>query len=288
MPALPSYLSAEHLHDFISRALIEDIGPGDYSSLAAFDRDTRGHATLVIKEEGVLAGVDVAREVFNQVDDSLVIDFKLPDGQAVSPGDIVLEVSGVAQSILSSERLVLNFMQRMSGIATKASQMCKKLEGTPTQLLDTRKTTPNFRAFEKWAVQIGGGVNHRFALHDMIMLKDNHNDYAGSIGKAVARAKQYVAEHNLHLDIEVETRSLDEVRDALEAGADIIMLDNMDTATMKEAVTLIGGTCKSEASGGITERNITEIAATGVDFISVGALTHSYKSLDMSLKASLA
>jgi nicotinate-nucleotide pyrophosphorylase (carboxylating) len=285
MQQLPPYVTEKALRTFIEQALEEDIGPGDYSSLASIDKEAQGIANLVIKDHGVLAGVLVAEQVFRAVDNQLQVQIFIEDGASVRPGDLVLSVNGSAQSILSAERLVLNIMQRMSGIATKTFNLTQLIEGTSARLLDTRKTTPNFRMFEKWAVNIGGGKNHRFALYDLIMLKDNHNDFAGGIGAAVARTKLFLKEHQLDLKIEVETRTLPEVTEAVEAGADIILLDNMNPVMISEALSIIDGRVETEASGGIDEANILDMAKTGVDFISVGALTHSYKSLDMSLKA---
>jgi nicotinate-nucleotide pyrophosphorylase (carboxylating) len=282
-----SYLNPDLIHNIINEGLKEDIGPGDYSTLAAIDSSTQGQASLIIKEQGILAGVEVAKQVFNIVDDHLEVQIYKQDGDLVKPRDNVLVVSGKVQSILSSERLVLNIMQRMSGIASKTNKMVSLIAGTGAKLLDTRKTTPNFRAFEKWAVKIGGGENHRFALYDMIMLKDNHIDYSGGITKAVVKTKKYLRLNNLDLKIEVETRTIAEVREALESQVDIILLDNMNPDKLREAVLLVANQCITEASGGIVEKNIRAVAETGVDYISVGALTHSYKSLDMSLKATL-
>ncbi len=282
-----SYLNPELIVKILEDALKEDIGPGDYSTLASIDENTQGQASLIIKDNGVLAGVEVARQVFAILDDELNVQCFIDDGQLVKPGDIVLSLSGSARSILSAERLVLNIMQRMSGIATKTHKMKSLIDGTGVRLLDTRKTTPNFRAFEKWAVVIGGGENHRFALYDRIMLKDNHIDYSGGISEAVARTKKYLTKNNLDLKIEVETRTLDEVEEALNEGVDIILLDNMNLEELRKAVLLVNNKCATEASGGISEKNIKLVAATGVDYISVGALTHSYNSLDMSLKATI-
>ena len=282
-----SYLNPDLILKILHDALREDIGPGDYSTLAAIDENTQGQAALIIKDSGVLAGVEAARQVFAIVDDQLQVQSFIEDGTLVEQGDIAFSLTGNARSILSAERLVLNIMQRMSGIATKTHKMNSLLTGTEVKLLDTRKTTPNFRAFEKWAVKIGGGENHRFALYDMIMLKDNHIDYAGGISAAMAKTKEYLTENNLALKIEVETRTLDEVNEALISGADIILLDNMSLEELRKAVILINSQCATEASGGISEENIKLIAATGVDYISVGALTHSYNSLDMSLKATI-
>lgn len=282
-----SYLNPELILKFLQDALKEDIGPGDYSTLAAIDESTQGQASLIIKDDGILAGVEVARQVFAIVDDKLSVQSFIDDGAVVKPGDIALIVTGSARSILSAERLVLNIMQRMSGVATRTHKIKSLIDNTGVKLLDTRKTTPNFRAFEKWAVKIGGGENHRFALYDMIMLKDNHIDYASGISEAVARTKKYLTKNKLDLKIEVETRTLNEVQEALNSGVDIILLDNMSLEELRKAVLLVNKQCATEASGGISENNIREVAATGVDFISVGALTHSYKSLDMSLKATL-
>ena len=282
----PSYLTPEALQFFITSALIEDIGPGDYSSLAAIPAGKTGKAQLLIKDDGILAGVELAGEIFNAVDPVLQIEFLRKDGDEVKFGDIGLVVSGPSASILSAERLVLNCMQRMSGIATKTHRLTQLISHTKTRLMDTRKTTPNFRLMEKWAVHIGGGVNHRFALYDMVMLKDNHVDFAGGIRAAVERTRRYLSDHHLTLKIEIETRSLDEVKEVLEVGGvDFIMLDNMDYDTMKEAVRIIDGRFSTEASGGITEETLVQVAECGVDFISMGALTHSVTSLDISLKA---
>lgn len=287
MPDFPEYLNFKKLTHFLEQAIKEDIGPGDHSSLSVVDKTATGTAKLVMKESGVLAGVEAAQQVYKLIDDTLQVNFLVKDGEPVKMGDVVMEIKGKVVSILSAERLALNILQRMSGIATKTNHLSKLIQGTEARILDTRKTTPNFRMFEKWAVYLGGGTNHRFALYDMIMLKDNHNDYAGGITLALAKAKDYLKKHNLDLKIEVETRTIDEVQEALNAGADIIMLDNMSIQEMKDSVKLINKTCWVEASGGITEQNILEIAQTGVDYISVGALTHSYKSLDMSIKAEI-
>lgn len=243
-------------------------------------------AHLLVKDSGILAGVSVAERIFHHFDPFLTLDVKIGDGKAVKRGDIAFVVSGSARSILTTERLVLNTMQRMSGIATMTSKYMSYLKGTKTQLLDTRKTTPNFRLLEKWAVAIGGGTNHRIGLYDMVMLKDNHIDMAGGIREAIRRTREYLRAINKNLKIEVETRNLEEVQEVLAVGGiDFIMLDNMELTTMREAVRLIDGKYQTEASGGITEETIRAVAECGVDFISVGALTHSYKSLDLSLKA---
>ena len=282
----PNYANEKALKRLIKDALIEDVGDGDHSSLASVPPNAQGKAQLIVKDEGILAGIELAEIIFATVDKKLQVDIKIKDGEKVQKGDIGLIVEGKAQSILKAERLVLNCMQRMSGIATFTNKLKQKISHTKAQLLDTRKTTPNFRICEKWAVWIGGGQNHRFGLYDMIMLKDNHIDYAGSIRQAVEATKQYLKENNKNLRIEVETRNLKEVKETLAVGGvDVIMLDNMDLATMREAVALIGDQAQTEASGGVTEETITAIAQCGVDFISVGALTHSVRSLDISLKA---
>ena len=282
----PAYLTHQALQNFIASALSEDIGPGDFSSLASIPENKQGKAKLIIKDAGILAGVELAGMIFTAVDPGLQVEFLKKDGDQVNPGDIGLIVSGSSVSILSAERLVLNCMQRMSAIATKTHQLTQLILHTKARLMDTRKTTPNFRLMEKWAVHIGGGVNHRFALYDMVMLKDNHVDFAGGIEQAITRTKKYLDENGLHLKIEVETRNLDEVKQVLAVGGiDYIMLDNMDYATMREAVQLIGGRYSTEASGGITEETVAAVAECGVDYISMGALTHSVSSLDISLKA---
>ncbi|MBK5279703.1 MAG: carboxylating nicotinate-nucleotide diphosphorylase [Bacteroidia bacterium] len=281
----PPYLTEAALTQFITAALAEDIGDGDHSTLGAFPLDLNRKAKLLVKDDGVLAGVAAAAKIFHQFDSSLKLEYFKKDGDEVKKGDIAFTVEGSARSILSTERLVLNCMQRMSGIATYTHKLCKLIKGTKAQLMDTRKTTPNFRLMEKWAVAIGGGKNHRYALYDMVMLKDNHIDMAGGIRQAIENTKKYLVSKNKKLEIEVETRNLDEVQQVLDVGGvDVIMLDNMNLLDMKNAVALIGGRCKTEASGGITENNLKEVAKCGVDYISVGALTHSVKSLDLSLK----
>lgn len=280
------YLTEDRLNSFISDALKEDIGPGDYSTLAAVPQGARNRARLLIKDEGILAGVALAERIFRQVDPKLQLEVLLQDGSPVKKGDVGLHVEGSARAILSAERLVLNCMQRMSAIATYTHKLVQLIEGTGARLLDTRKTTPNFRLAEKWAVAIGGGTNHRYGLYDMVMLKDNHIDYAGGVRQAIEATHAYLNANQLELAIEVETRSLDEVKQVLEVGGiQRIMLDNMAVPQLKEAVSLIAKRYETEASGGITEETIRPIAETGVDFISVGALTHSVKSLDISLKA---
>lgn len=282
------YITTDRLNEFIRAAFKEDIGDGDHSTLASIPENAHGKAQLLIKETGVVAGLELAKKIFRHFDPTLTVSLLKKDGQAVNPGDIGLTVEGKAASILTTERLVLNCMQRMSGIATQTHRLVQKIKHTKAKLLDTRKTTPNFRMMEKWAVSIGGGENHRFALYDMIMLKDNHIDFAGGIPKAIQATKDYLKTNNLNLKIEVETRNLDEVRQVMEIGGiDFVMLDNMDYATMRAAVGLIDGRFLTEASGGITEDTLTEVAECGVDYISVGALTHQVRSLDISLKAVL-
>lgn len=282
----PAYLTPESLQKFIQSALLEDIGPGDHSTLASIPAGKTGKAKLLIKDDGIIAGVELAGEIFKAVDSRLEVEFFKNDGDPVKAGDIGFVVSGPSASILSAERLVLNCMQRMSAIATKTHRLSQLISHTKTKLMDTRKTTPNFRLMEKWAVLIGGGVNHRFALYDMIMLKDNHVDFAGGIRAAIERTKNYLIENGLNLKIEIETRNLDEVAQVLEVGGvDYLMLDNMDYDTMREAVAMIGGKYSTEASGGITEETLAAVAECGVDYISMGALTHSVSSLDISLKA---
>ncbi len=282
------YLADEALNRFIESALKEDIGGGDHSSLGAIPADAESSAHLKIKGEGVLAGTILANRIFRAVDPDLKVSNYLKDGDLVKFGNIGLEVQGKAISILSAERLVLNCMQRMSGIATKTRNLVEMISHTKARLLDTRKTTPNARIIEKWAVAIGGGQNHRFGLDDMVMLKDNHNDFAGGIGASIASTREYLAKNDLQLKIEVETRNIEEVNEVLSTGGvDVIMLDNFNLRLLHQAVEMIGNKCQTEASGGITESTIKDIAETGVDFISVGALTHSYESLDISLKASI-
>jgi len=281
----PSYLTDQAIQEFIKNALAEDIGEGDHSSLGAVPASKISKARLLIKDDGIIAGLEMAEKILHEVNPSLVVTFFKHDGEAVKKGEIAFIVEGPAQSVLSAERLVLNCMQRMSGIATYTHQLCKLIEGTGAQLMDTRKTTPNFRLMEKWAVAIGGGKNHRFALYDMVMLKDNHVDMAGGIRTAIENTRKYLRDKNKALKIEIETRNLKEVEEVLNAGGvDIIMLDNMHVDEMKKAVQLIGGKYKTEASGGITETTLRAVAGCGVDYVSVGALTHSVKSLDLSLK----
>ncbi len=281
-----AYLTKDNLDQFIQAALAEDIGHGDHSSLSSIPSHVNNKARLLIKDEGIIAGLHLAEMIFEAVDPDLEVTHLLKDGDDVSHGDIGLYVEGSARSILGAERLVLNCMQRMSGIATYTKNLTKLIAGTKAKLLDTRKTTPNFRMLEKWAVVIGGGSNHRFGLYDMVMLKDNHVDFAGGIAAAIKNCNTYLDEKGLSLKIEIETRTLAEVKEVVEVGGvDRIMLDNMPPAMMKEALQLIKGRYETEASGGITEATIRPVAETGVDYISVGALTHSIKSLDISLKA---
>lgn len=282
----PEYVTPERLHHFISEAFKEDVGDGDHSTLGSVPEDLQECAQLLVKEDTVLAGVDLAVEIFHFFDPNLEIEVLMQDGQLAKKGDVAFRVKGLARSILTSERLVLNCMQRMSGIATLAKEMVDAVAGTHVRILDTRKTTPNFRMCEKWAVAIGGAMNHRYGLYDMVMLKDNHNDYAGGITKAVQSVKEYLKSIQKDLKIEVETRNLEEVKEALATqSVDIIMLDNMSLDEMKEAVQLINGRCKTEASGGITLETIYQVALTGVDFISSGAIIHSAPNKDLSLKA---
>ena len=281
----PKYVTEKALKQFIKSALEEDIQDGDHSTLATIPKDLQQKAKLLVKEDCILAGVELAEIIFKTFDKNLEIEVLIKDGESAKVGDIAFYVTGSARSILSTERFVLNCMQRMSGIATLTYDWDSRLLGTKTRLLDTRNTTPNFRICEKWAVAIGGGTNHRYGLFDMIMLKDNHIDYNGSITKAVKMAKDYSKKLKKPLKIEVETRNLEEVEEALKSGADRIMLDNMDTKTMKKAVALIDGKCESEASGGITRDMLQEVAKTGVNYISAGAITHSAANIDLSLKA---
>tara|TARA_R110000751_G_scaffold7805_3_gene31526 strand:- start:78785 stop:79645 length:861 start_codon:yes stop_codon:yes gene_type:complete len=270
----------------ITNAIREDVGDGDHSSLSCIPATAEGKAKLLVKDDGIIAGVQFAKQVFKYVDPNLVVETLIEDGSRVKYGDIVFYVTGASQSILKAERLVLNAMQRMSAIATKTRQFVDLLEGTGTKVLDTRKTTPGIRAIEKWAVKIGGGENHRFALYDMIMLKDNHIDFAGGITKAIDKTKQYLKETNRDLKIIVEARDLDEIKEILKSdGVYRILIDNFNYKDTKIAVKLIGDQCLTESSGGINEKTIREYALCGVDFISSGALTHSVYNMDLSLKA---
>ncbi len=265
---------------------LEDIGDGDHSTLSCIPENAVGKSHLIVKDTGVIAGIEVARKVFEYFDNTLKMTQFIDDGKEVKPRDIVFEVEGKIRSLLQTERLMLNIMQRMSGIATRTHEYVKLLEGTRARVLDTRKTTPGLRLLEKEAVLIGGGCNHRFGLYDMIMLKDNHIDFAGGIPQAIERANAYIGEHNLELKIEIEVRNLDELSQVLaKGGVQRIMLDNFTVNDTRRAVELIGGRFETESSGGITKETIRSYALTGVDYISVGALTHSIKSLDMSFKA---
>jgi nicotinate-nucleotide pyrophosphorylase (carboxylating) len=274
------------LREFILNALREDIGDGDHSSLACIPEKASGRARLLVKEEGILAGCKVAGEIFSIIDKDLEFRLFIDDGKKIHPGDIVFHIAGRKQSILKSERLVLNVMQRMSGIATFTRQYVEKMEGLKTRILDTRKTTPGMRFLEKEAVRIGGGFNHRMGLYDMIMLKDNHIDFAGGIEKTLKKTREYLAKTKKHLKVEIEARNLDDVRRILaEGGVDTIMLDNFSVSDTREAVRIIGERAETESSGGITLETVRAYAECGVDYVSVGSLTHHIKSLDMSLKA---
>ena len=279
-------MDKEYVDQFIISSLKEDVGDGDHTSLATIPAETTGKAKLLVKDNGILAGVELAAEIFHIVDENLKLTVFLKDGAEIKYGDVAFEVEGSAQSILKAERLVLNCMQHMSGIATKTNEIVDVLKGYNTKVLDTRKTTPGLRYLEKWAVRIGGGVNHRFGLYDMILIKDNHVDYAGGIGQAIEGARNYLAANHKKLAIEIEVRNIDELEQVMQTGGvDRIMLDNFNFSDLRDAVNMIEGKFITEASGGITIDNIREYAACGVDYISVGALTHSVKSLDLSLKA---
>ncbi len=276
----------KELELIIANAIREDVGDGDHSSLACIPNTAQGKAKLLVKDEGIIAGVAFAKMIFNYVDANLQMEVLINDGETVKQGDVVFLVSGSSQSILKAERLVLNAMQRMSAIATKTKQFVTLLQGTNAKILDTRKTTPGIRAIEKWAVKIGGGENHRFALYDMIMLKDNHIDFAGGISQAIAKTKNYLTENNKELKIIVEARDLNEVQQILDAGGVYrILLDNFDYETTRKAVQLIGNQCLTESSGNINEKTIRSYAECGVNYISSGALTHSIYNMDLSLKA---
>ena len=279
-------VSDQEIQDFIKLAIEEDIKDGDHSSLACIPTTETGKAKLLVKQEGILAGVELAEKIFNYFDPTSSLEILMKDGDEMKDRDIAFYVSGNTHAILKAERLVLNCMQRMSAVATRTNQVASKIADLKTKVLDTRKTTPLLRFLEKWAVRIGGGVNHRFGLYDMIMLKDNHIDYAGGIEKAITKTNQYLQDNNKSLKIEIETRNLAEVREVLSIGnVDRIMLDNFSYEDIKTAVVLIGENYETEASGGITIDTVREYAECGVDFVSMGALTHSVKNLDLSLKA---
>ena len=280
-------LSVNELEDrLIDLAFAEDIGDGDHTTLCCIPADAMGKSHLLIKEDGILAGVEVAKEVFRRFDPEMRVEVKINDGAAVKKGDVAMIVEGRVRSLLQTERLMLNIMQRMSGIATMTNRYVKRLEGTGTRVLDTRKTTPGMRMLEKQAVKIGGGCNHRIGLFDMILLKDNHVDFAGGISNAINRCHEYLEKHGLNLKIEIEVRNFDELQQVLDrGGVDRIMLDNFSVADTRKAVEIINHRYETESSGGITFDTIRNYAECGVDFISVGALTHSVKGLDMSFKA---
>ncbi len=275
----------ELIDDLLNLAFAEDVGDGDHTTLSTIPAEEQGRQHLIVKEEGILAGVEIARKVFEKFDPQLKMTVFIEDGSHVKPGDIAFEVEGSVRSLLQTERVMLNIMQRMSGIATQTAKYQQKLEGLKTKVLDTRKTTPGMRMLEKEAVRIGGGCNHRIGLFDMILIKDNHVDFAGGIPQAVSAARKYLAEKGKDLKIEIEVRNEDEIRQALEAGVDRIMLDNFTPERTREAVKLIHGRTEIESSGGITLDTLRSYGECRVDFISVGALTHSVKGLDMSFKA---
>jgi len=273
---------------FIQQALDEDVREGDHTSLSCINEDAIGKAQLYVKDEGILGGIELAQLIFRYLDPSIHFHKILNDGDEIHPGQIAFELEGNARAILIGERLALNCMQRMSGIATLTHEYVKRVKGFKAKILDTRKTTPLFRAAEKWAVRIGGGQNHRFGLFDMILIKDNHIDYCGGIVNAIVAAKKYLEENNLSLQVEVETRTLHDIELVLKtAGVNRIMLDNFSLENLQSAIKMIGGRFQTEASGGVNLETVRDIADTGVDFISVGAITHSYKSLDLSLKAKI-
>lgn len=275
----------ELIDDLLTLAFAEDVGDGDHTTLSTIPADERGKQRLIVKEEGIIAGIDIARKVFEKFDPELKMTVFIEDGVHVNPGDIAFEVEGSVRSLLQTERVMLNIMQRMSGIATQTAKYQQRLEGLKTKVLDTRKTTPGMRMLEKEAVRIGGGCNHRIGLFDMILIKDNHVDFAGGIPQAVEAARKYCAEKGKNLKIELEVRNEDEIRQALDAKVDRIMLDNFTPERTRDAVKLINGQTEVESSGGITLETLRDYGECGVDFISVGALTHSVKGLDMSFKA---
>ncbi len=279
-------IDEEYLDRFISQAIAEDVGPGDHSSNCSIPKSADGKMQLLVKENGILAGVDVAKRIFEKVDSSIKVKLLLKDGDLISQGDIALTLEGPIRGMLRGERLALNLMQRMSGIATVTHNYVSIIAHTKTRLLDTRKTTPNLRPFEKYAVTVGGGINHRMGLYDMIMLKDNHVDFAGGVKQAIEKAQAYIKENGLDIPIEIETRNLDELAQVLEVGGvQRVMFDNYSVEKTIKAVAMVNGRVETESSGGINEKTIRAYAETGVDFVSVGALTHSVKSLDLSLKA---
>ncbi len=278
--------SDKHLNVLIDLWLDEDIGDGDHTTLSTIPADAYGKAKLLAKQEGIIAGVRIAVEIFKRFDPGLKTNILIPDGSPIKPGDIVFEVNGLVRTILQTERLVLNVMQRMSGVATQTHNYVQKLDGLKTKILDTRKTAPGMRLLEKEAVKLGGGENHRIGLYDMILIKDNHIDFAGGITNALQWTRKYLDENKKDLKIVIEARSLNDIREILaNGGADRILIDNFTPALTREAVALVAGACQTESSGGITLENIREFAESGVDYISVGALTHQIKSLDLSLKA---
>ena len=277
----------QELEKFVVESLKEDIKTGDHTSLACISKKNISNAEIIAKNSGLIAGVELAKYIFKKVDNKLDLKQHFKDGDSVKKGDVILSISGTTLSILKCERLVLNCMQQMSAIATKTNIICKKIANTKTKILDTRKTIPLNRKIQKWAVKIGGGINHRFSLDDMIMIKDNHIDFCGGIAQAIQTTKKYLIANKLNLDIVVETRNFDEIKEVIdEGGIKRILLDNFDIAQTKKAVELINNQFETESSGGINEKNILEYAKCGVDYISVGTLTHSIKNFDLSLKAS--
>ncbi len=270
----------------IDIAFAEDIGEGDHTSLATIDEAETGKSIIVAKDQGIIAGLHLAEHIFKKIDPTLHVNLLKEEGDIIAYGDVVMEIAGSSRSMLTAERTVLNFIQRLSGVASQTAKYVQVLEGLHTKILDTRKTTPGMRLLEKWAVKIGGGANHRIGLYDMILIKDNHVDFAGGISSAISRTKNYLAQNNLSLKIEIETRSIDELNQVLAiGGVDRIMLDNFSPELLKEAVALINGRFETEASGGITLQTLRSYAETGVDYISSGALTHSVKAMDLSMRA---
>ncbi len=279
-------IDEEYLDRFIKQAIAEDVGPGDHSSNCSIPETSTGKMQLLVKENGILAGVDIAKRIFETVDPNIKVSLLLKDGDLISPSDVAFKIEGPVRGMLRGERLVLNLMQRMSGIATVTHKYVSIIAHTQTKLLDTRKTTPNLRPFEKYAVTVGGGMNHRMGLYDMIMLKDNHVDFTGGIKQAIKKAHIYLQQNDLSIPIEIETRNLEELAEVLDVGGvQRVMFDNYSVEKTVKAVAMVNGLVETESSGGITEKTIKAYAETGVDFVSVGALTHSVKSLDLSLKA---